>query len=148
MIYRKANKNDLILVAELFDAYRVFYKNESDVVAAKNFISERMDNNDSEIFVAENSDRMLVGFVQLYPLFSSTRMKKLWLLNDLFVNPEFRSKGVSVNLIDKSKQLVKETKACGMFLETEKSNFIGNNLYPKTEFKLNEGSNYYEWNNN
>ena len=101
-----------------------------------------------KFFVAENSDRMLVGFVQLYPLFSSTRMKKLWLLNDLFVNPEFRSKGVSVNLIDKSKQLVKETKACGMFLETEKSNFIGNNLYPKTEFKLNEGSNYYEWNNN
>ena len=148
MIYRKANKNDLILVAELFDAYWVFYKNESDVVAAKNFISERMDNNDSEIFVAENSDHRLVGFVQLYPLFSSTRMKKLWLLNDLFVNPEFRSKGVSVNLIDKSKQLVKETKACGMFLETEKSNFIGNNLYPKTEFKLNEGSNYYEWNNN
>jgi len=44
-----------------------------------------------------------------------------------------------------NKPLVLETKACGMFLETEKSNLIGNTLYPKTGFVLNTDSNYYEW---
>lgn len=123
----------------------MFYNKKADFKSAEKFIAERIKNDDSEIFVAENENNKLVGFVQLYPLFSSTKMQKLWLLNDLFVNPEFRSKGVSIGLIEKAKRLVESTNACGMFLETGKSNLIGNNLYPKTGFKLNEASNYYEW---
>ncbi|MFT6871357.1 MAG: GNAT superfamily N-acetyltransferase [Roseivirga sp.] len=68
----------------------------------------------------------------------------MWLLNDLFVSPEFRGKGISVKLIERAKELVKDSSACAMFLETERSNLIGDNLYPKTEFKLNEGSNFYK----
>jgi len=68
------------------------------------------------------------------------------LLNDLFVHPEFRGKGVAIELIQRAKALVLESKACGMFLETEKTNLIGNALYPKTGFVLNSDSNYYEWN--
>ena len=48
-------------------------------------------------------------------------------------------------LIDKAKELVKDSNACGMMLETEKSNKIGNNLYPETGFKKNDLSNFYEW---
>ncbi|CDF80985.1 N-acetyltransferase GCN5 [Formosa agariphila KMM 3901] len=147
MTYRKVVKEDVKSVAELFDAYRVFYEKESDLKGAEKFLSERLKRRDSEIFVAENESQKLVGFVQLYPLFSSTRMEKLWLLNDLFVTSDFRGQGVSVNLIEKAKQLVVKTHACGMFLETSKSNIVGNKLYPKTGFKLNEDSNYYEWNN-
>jgi len=146
MNYRKAETKDLDYLTELFDDYRVFYRNKTDIGNAKMFLEERILKNDSEIFVAENAEQKLIGFVQLYPLFSSTRMKKLWLLNDLFVNPEYRSKGVSIGLINRAKELVKESNACGMFLETEKSNLIGNNLYPKTGFELNQGSNYYQWN--
>lgn len=145
MKYRKAINSDLNQIALLFNAYRVFYKKEADIDKAKTFLQNRITNNDSEIFVAENEDHQLVGFVQLYPLFSSTRMEKLWLLNDLFVNPEYRGKGISIGLIEKAKQLVKDSNACGMFLETEKSNIIGNQLYPKTGFKLNTSSNFYEW---
>lgn len=147
MKIRKVEKSDLMQLSELFDGYRVFYRKESDIEGATAFLTERLEEKDSEIFVAENDGQKLAGFVQLYPLFSSTRMKKLWLLNDLYVNPEYRGQQVSKMLIERGKQLVKETAACGMFLETEKSNLIGNNLYPKTGFKLNEGSNYYEWNN-
>lgn len=146
--YRKAEATDLDALSVLFDGYRVFYRKESDVAGAKSFLAERIANKDSEIFVAENDENELLGFVQLYPLFSSTRMKRLWLLNDLFVNPEYRSNGISVGLIDKCKELIEQSGACGMFLETEKSNLIGNNLYPKTGFELNEGSNFYEWNVN
>ena len=145
MNYRKAQNKDMNMLAELFDTYRVFYRKVSDVEGAKGFLVDRISNNDSEIFVAENRENQLLGFVQLYPLFSSTRMEKLWLLNDLFVDPEFRGKGVSIGLISKAKELVEQSNACGMFLETEKSNLIGNNLYPKTGFTLNKDSNFYEW---
>jgi len=146
MNYKKAKNKDLKHLSKLFDSYRVFYKKETNIKKANEFLKERILNNDSEIFVAENEEQKLVGFVQLYPLFSSTRMKKLWLLNDLFVDPEFRGKGVSVGLINKAKELVEKSNACGMFLETGKSNHVGNKLYPKAGFALNESSNYYEWN--
>ncbi len=145
MKYRKATPKDLNRLSELFNAYRMFYRKPTDIESAKTFLKERISNKDSEIFVAETAESKLVGFVQLYPLFSSTRMKKFWLLNDLFVHPESRSRGVSIGLIEKAKALVLESNACGMFLETEKSNLIGNNLYPKTGFELNRGSNFYEW---
>lgn len=147
MRIREAKNTDLKQLAELFDKYREFYRKDSDIEGAKDFLAERLKNGDSEIYVCESNDSNLIGFVQLYPLFSSTRMKKLWLLNDLFVNPEFRGKGISIKLIEKAKKLVNDSQACGMFLETEKSNLIGNNLYLKTGFKLNEESNFYEWYN-
>jgi len=147
MRVRKAEKSDLKQLAELFDGYRIFYRKDSDIKGAESFLSERLEKEDSELFVAETDEKLLVGFVQLYPLFSSTRMKKLWLLNDLFVSSSYRSQQVSIKLIERSKKLVKDSSACAMFLETEKSNLIGNNLYPKTGFELNEGSNFYEWNN-
>jgi GNAT superfamily N-acetyltransferase len=146
MYFRKAGEKDLNQLSQLFDQYRVFYRKQSDVAGAHNFLKERLLNKDSEIFVAENEEQILAGFVQLYPLFSSTRMKKFWLLNDLFVNPNYRKMGVSIGLIDTAKALVKSTNACGMFLETEKSNIVGNNLYPKAGFELNQASNFYEWN--
>lgn len=147
MNYRKAKNEDLEMLAELFDQYRVFYRKETNIEAAKQFLKARLEAKDSQIFVAEE-DSQLLGFTQLYPLFSSTRMKKLWLLNDLFVNAAARGRGISKGLIDQAKSLVKESSACGMFLETEITNEIGNSLYPRTGFKLNESSNFYEWNNN
>ena len=146
MQIRETKNRDIEQLAELFDEYRVFYRNDSDVNAAKNFLADRIKYRDSEIFVCETNEDKLVGFVQLYPLFSSTRMQKLWLLNDLFVTPEFRGLEISIHLIDRAKKLVRDSSACAMFLETEKSNMIGNKLYPKTGFKLNLGSNFYEWN--
>ena len=82
---------------------------------------------------------------RLYPIFSSTRVSKYWLLNDLYVDVKKRGKGYSKLLIEKSKELVVESKACGMMLETEKSNIIGNKLYPSSGFKKNELCNFYEW---
>jgi GNAT superfamily N-acetyltransferase len=145
MLIRKATEKDLRQVAELFDAYRVFYHKKSDLGAAKVFLRERLTAKDSVIFVCENQDDKLVGFTQLYPLFSSTRMKRLWLLNDLFVDPDSRGKGVSIRLIERAKELAKDTDACGLILETGKNNKVGNKLYPKMGFTLNEASNFYEW---
>jgi ribosomal protein S18 acetylase RimI-like enzyme len=72
-------------------------------------------------------------------------MKRLWLLNDLFVNKNYRGKAISVLLIDASKKLCEESNACGLVLETAKSNEVGNKLYLKTGFLLDEEHNYYSW---
>ena len=111
------------------------------------FLAERLKLGDSEIFVAEIQDSHLVGFVQLYPLFSSTRMQPLWLLNDLFVPVAHRGKGISKLLIENAKELCKQTNACGLILETAKTNTVGNELYPKVGFSLDKEHNYYTWDN-
>lgn len=128
----------------LFDHYRVFYRKESDIERAEQFLQDRIQKQDSVIFVAEK-DGKYVGFTQLYPLFSSTRMQRLWLLNDLYVLPEYRGQRVSVDLINQAKQFARETNACGISLETEKANFIGNQLYPQQDFELDTAHNYYFW---
>lgn len=148
MIYiKKAKLEDCKEIAKLFDAYRVFYKLKSDIEAAELFLRERISNNESELFIAYTSSNEFTGFVQLYPIFSSTRMKRLWLLNDLFVSPEYRGQGISKLLIEKSKELCRETKACSLLLETAKTNEIGNQLYPSAGLKLDEEHNYYTWDN-
>ena len=144
MNIREAKKLDLDQLSILFDSYRMFYGKESNTIVSKNFLENRLSNKDSKLFICEVNN-ILIGFVQLYPLFSSTRVSKYWLLNDLFVDSKYRGKGYSKLLINKAKELVKKSNACGMMLETEKSNKIGNNLYPKTGFKINELSNFYEW---
>ena len=142
---RKAALEDVPALAPLFDAYRVFYDKASDVHAAETFLKDRLEHNEAHVFVAE-VDGNMVGFTLLYPLFSSTRMKRLWLLNDLYVQPEFRGQGHSIALIDAAKSLAVDTGAAGLMLETAKSNLIGNQLYPKTGFVCDDGHHYYNWN--
>ena len=144
MKVREAKLSDLKNLSVLFNSYRMFYGKKFDLKVAEDFLRSRIEKKDSKIFVCDFNNE-LSGFVQLYPLFSSTRVSKYWLLNDLYVDVNKRGKGFSKLLIERSKELVIESKACGMMLETEKSNDIGNKLYPSTGFKKNESSNFYEW---
>lgn len=144
-IVKHATIRDLVPLSEQFDQYRIFYKRTSNVEGAQQFLAARISQKDAVIFIAVDLVGTLVGFTQLYPLFSSTQMKRLWLLNDLFVSPDFRGKKISILLLDRAKQLISETGAAGMFLETQTTNTIGNQLYPRAGFKLNASANYYEW---
>lgn len=143
---KQAHSSHLNALARLFDAYRVFYKKESNLDAAKRFLNERMQQKESMIFVALLEEQ-LVGFTQLYPLFSSTNMTKLWLLNDLYVEPKQRGKHISKGLIKAAQEHCKLTKANGISLETEKNNVPGNALYPKMGFALDQEHNFYFWEN-
>lgn len=145
MTIRKATIEDIQQLSLLFDAYRVFYKMESDVDGAILFLSERINNSESIIYVSADEENNLTGFTQLYPIFSSTRLKRFWLLNDLYVKPELRRSGISIALIEAAKDLCRTSGSCGMMLETAKSNIVGNNLYPKTGFKLDQDHNFYSW---
>lgn len=144
MQIKSAEITDLESLMVLFGKYRRFYGKQNDVDAEQSFLKERILKQDSEIYVVQEGSE-LVGFVQLYPLFSSTRLTKYWLLNDLFVDEDARGKGYSVQLIERAKQLCIDSNACGMYLETGKENLIGNKLYPKTGFKQMDSVNFYEW---
>lgn len=141
---RKASLEDLEQASELFNLYRIFYRQPSDLEAGKAFLKERLLNGESDIFLAW-VDGKAVGFVQLYKLFHYIKLEKQWLLSDLFVCPEYRGKGISIGLIDRSKKWCEETNACGLMLETEKTNDIGNQLYPKCGFEYDALHNYYYW---
>jgi GNAT superfamily N-acetyltransferase len=145
MLIRKADIKDIKQLSKLFDEYCIFYRKDSNLTGAKTFLADRIKNNESEVIVAENEEKILMGFIQLYPLFSSTRMKRIWLLNDLYVNERYRGKGVSVALMNAAKEFAIKTNSAGLLLETEKSNLIGNNLYPKIGFKLDTKHNFYSW---
>jgi GNAT superfamily N-acetyltransferase len=141
---RKSNIRDLDDLAGLFNDYRIFYRQETDIEKAKEFLKDRLTKNESVVFVAFAGDTM-VGFVQLYPVFSSVRMKKRWLLNDLFIKEDFRGQGFSIALIEQAKELCRQSGACGFMLDTAKVNVIGNRLYQKMGLKLDTEYNTYSW---
>ncbi len=142
---RSMTQADLAGVAKLFDAYRVFYEASPDPQGAQAFLRARLERNESQVLLAHSADGDILGFTQLYPSFSSTQMQKLWVLNDLYVEPAHRGRGISVQLIAAAKALCRQSGACGLMLETARSNVVGNALYPKQGFVLDTVFNAYHW---
>jgi len=144
MILNKATLKDLDLIIPLFDLYRQFYKQSSDPDSAKEFLCARIANNESVIFWALDEDNISgMGFVQLYLIFSSVGMKRLWLLNDLYVHTDYRKMGVGKALMEKAREFAVETKAKGIILETEKTNAQAQNLYDKLGYKRDKDHYYF-----
>jgi ribosomal protein S18 acetylase RimI-like enzyme len=142
MSIRKATLNELNSLTELFDSYRVFYDQESDLEGARAFLKERLINEDSVVFIAYDESNP-VGFVQLYPTFSSVSMKRSWVLNDLYVNASARKKGFGEKLIKKAIEFAEETGAKGVSLETGDGNVTAQSLYEKIGFKKESNYFYY-----
>jgi GNAT superfamily N-acetyltransferase len=127
-----AELHHLDLLAPLFDGYRHFYEKPSDLDGARHFLAERLTHHESVIFLAlqgEIQDEIGLGFTQLYPSFSSVSMKRLWILNDLFVAPEGRRQGVARALLERARDHALETGAKGLMLETAIHNFSAQQLY-------------------
>jgi ribosomal protein S18 acetylase RimI-like enzyme len=128
IIVRRADSNDLGALAELFDAYRQFYKQPSDTAAARAFLAERIARDESALLIAEHAAET-IGFVQMYPLFSSVRLGRTWLLNDLYVAPQARRRGAANALLDAACKFARERGALGLELETGRDNTGAQALY-------------------
>lgn len=124
----KATARDLDEVAALFDAYRVFYRQGTDIAAASAFLAERFKRGDSVVLLARHNG-VAVGFIQLYPSFSSVSMQRIWILNDLYVAPGGRRLGVGRRLMDHARSLATATGAIRIELTTEHNNTIAQALY-------------------
>ena len=132
----RATGEQVDLVAPLFDQYRQFYEQPPDLPGATAFLRERLDRQESVIFLAMADTA--VGFVQLYPSFSSVRMKPIWILNDLFVAKEARRYGVGKRLMDAALDLARSTGAARLALATAKTNHAARALYLSLGYQLDD----------
>lgn len=139
-----ASLDNLEELTQLFQKYRMFYKKEPDTEGERNFLRERITNKESVIYLAKSGGRY-IGFVQLFPMFSSTRISRLWLLNDLYVDEDFRKSGAASMLIEKSKELARETNYAGVMLQTAKTNITAQSVYDKNEFEQDDNFYSYYW---
>jgi ribosomal protein S18 acetylase RimI-like enzyme len=139
----QAQPAHLELVVPLFDQYRQFYKQPSDLARARHFLGERLTGGQSVIFIALGVDDVPIGFTQLYPSFSSTSMKRLWILNDLYVIKAQRKNGVARALMERARQLAVETHAEGLTLETATDNLAAQALYESLGYKRDEAFHRY-----
>lgn len=103
MHIRQATIEDTTLIVPLFDEYRIFYKQVSDLEGAQTFLEARLRSRESLIFIAFEGEQA-IGFTQVYFLFSSVSMEPMLLLNDLFIDKDYRSSGVGTALIDQVKK--------------------------------------------
>jgi GNAT superfamily N-acetyltransferase len=125
---RRAAAADLDAIAPLFDAYRQFYGQPADAARARTWLSERLQSGESVVLLAERDGRS-TGFVQLYPMFSSVRTARLWILNDLFVGSDARRCGVARALLDAAARFARDDGAVGLMLETGRDNAPARALY-------------------
>lgn len=141
MTIRQATITDLDQLSILFAQYREFYKQSYDPAASKKFLEERISKEESVVFVATDNNEF-AGFTQLYPSFSSVGMKRIWILNDLFVSTSHRQKGIAQALINQVIEYAKATARSKVVLSTAYTNVNAQKLYEKIGFVKEAFFNY------
>lgn len=132
-------------VVPLFDAYRRFYEQPSDPRRARRFLLRRLRRRESVIFLAflGGKESIALGFTQLFPCFSSISMRRIWILNDLYVAPEARGKGVGKALMEAARWLALKTGADSITLETGIQNRVARRLYEQLGYERDRA--YYRY---
>lgn len=140
---RRAQLADVATVAPLFDAYRQFYGKPSDPELAARFLTERIANGESVVYVAETRDGQAVGFTQLYPSFSSVSAGRIYIVNDLFVAPAARRANVGRALLHAAGEFARGKGALRLSLSTARSNEQAQALYESEGWARDEQ--YYHY---
>ena len=130
----RANKSHIPEISRLFDLYRQFYECKPDIELAEKFITERIDNGESVIFVASVGDK-LKGFTQMYPSFCSVDAIKIFILYDIYVDDCVRKLGIGASLMNKASEYARGEGASRIDLMTAYSNKPGQHLYEKIGYR-------------
>ena len=137
----RATLDHLDLLVPLFDGYRRFYGQPSEPERCRAFLYERLDHAESVIFLALLNDAG-AGMTQLYPSFSSVSLRRLWILNDLYVATTARRLGVGAALLDRARDWALETQAKGLILQTAVDN-PAQHLYEALGWQRDDGTYHY-----
>jgi ribosomal protein S18 acetylase RimI-like enzyme len=127
---RRAGPEDLDAAARLFLGYLRFYGKDTLEADARAFIADRLERRDSVIFLAEDEAQAL-GFMQLYPAFASLSLAPSWILNDLFVDPQARGRGIGEALMQAARSLALDNGAAELMLQTARDNLPAQGLYER-----------------
>jgi GNAT superfamily N-acetyltransferase len=139
---RQATIQDLPHIVPIFDSYRDYFNQQKDPVLVEHFLFEKFEHRESVIYIAQQQDEV-IGFAQLYPLFSSLTLQRVWLLNDFFIAEEFRGSGVGTQLFMSVKEFTLLTKSKGIELSVEHTNKKAWTFWEKQGFKQDEEFRYY-----
>lgn len=139
---RQAAIQDLSKLVPIFDSYRKYFGQQKDPAAVNQFLFEKFEHLESVIFIAQLQDEV-VGFAQLYPVFSSLTLQRVWLLNDFFIAEEFRGSGVGTQLFAEVKEFNLLTKSKGIELSVEHTNKKAWTFWEKQGFTMDEEFRYY-----
>jgi len=135
----RAAISDLATLVPLFEAYRAFYRAKPNAEAAEKFLRERLEKNQSVLFLARDAaTREPLGFAQIYPLFSSIRMVPLLLLNDLYVVPAGRRAGVARALIRAVEEFARENGTPELMLSTHVNNRTAQRVYQSAGWRRDD----------
>jgi ribosomal protein S18 acetylase RimI-like enzyme len=115
--------------ADLFNKYRMFYEQPSDLEGAKAFIHANIEDNRSQIFLLLDDASRAVAFSQLYPMQCSTAMRPIMYLSDLFVDLPARRHGYANALMQFLMKNFGEQAMHRLTLETAHTNLAGQALY-------------------
>jgi len=140
---RLAAVSDVGRVAPLFDAYRQFYGLAPDLELARWFLTERLSRGESVVLLAEDGGSAL-GFIQMYPTFSSLRAARTFVLYDLFVDPAARQRGVGRQLLQAAADEARKRGAVSLVLSTARTNVAAQRLYESLGWVRDEE--FYEYN--
>jgi ribosomal protein S18 acetylase RimI-like enzyme len=139
----RADLEHLEILTPLFDAYRVFYEQPTDLAGARDYLRERLSYLESAIFLALDDQKGL-GFTQMYPSFTSIYMERIWILYDLYVVPEARGLGIGRALMDRAQRFARESGAKRVELSTARDNRPAQALYESLGYQRDEAFYFYE----
>ena len=129
-----AQPDDFEKIGEVFNLYRQFYEKESNIEACKNYIYERLINNEAQIFYIEN-EKECMGITQLYTTFDSLELSKKIILYDLYVRSEYRNKGIGRMLMNAAKNFAEKKGVTSIELSTSINNKNAQSLYESLEYQ-------------
>lgn len=133
-----ASPADLDDLVQLFAGYLQFYQEDKPLAAIRVFLVARLSSGDSQLFLARDAQGGALGFVQLYPFQASLALQPAWLLSDLYVLEAARRQGVGEALMNTARAHAETTGACGLQLQTAKSNLVGQALYERLGYVRDE----------
>ena len=133
----KATLEHLDLLSPLFVKYREFYGEMAYPEASRDFLEKRLSRDESVIYLAlaKDDEARALGFCQLYPSFSSLSLKRVWILNDIYVAEESRRQLVADQLMRQARKMAKETQAIRMRVATSSDNTVAHRVYESMGFK-------------
>ena len=134
---RQAVAADIEALAVLFDQYRQFQGQASDLAAARSFLSERLNHGESIVFIAFASSAA-VGFAQLYPSYSSVSLSRVFILNDLFVQEAMRRHHVASQLLSAIESYAWSFGASRITLNVARTNVSAQQVYTARGWKQDE----------
>jgi len=140
---RQANIHDLEALVPLVDGYRQFYAQASHPEGVRRFMRERFEKGDAHVLLAHDADDQAIGFVQIFPVPSTTDLAPRWILNDLFVTPEARRHGTGSALLRATHELARSHGVPKLLLRTQVENRTAQSRYEALGWQRDEAFHTY-----